>query len=107
MLVLFRLFIPLGLLKPELPVIHDFADRGNGTGCDLDKVHIPFHGYLQSARAGHDPELLSGLTDEADLFIPNVFVDLKPPPKSILAGGAAAGPFFSNTGKNGYETVPA
>ena len=74
MLVLSGLFFPLALLEPELAVIHQLADRGNGLRRDLYQVQTLLVGDFQSLRRGHDAQLLTLFTDQADLPVTDILV---------------------------------
>ena len=75
-LVFARLFLALGLLKAELAVVHDAADRRLGLRRDLDEVHTALNGDLKRLLRGHDAELLAARVDQADFLVADFFVDL-------------------------------
>ena len=69
--LLVRLF---GLGVFELPVVHDFADRGPLGGGHLDEIHSRFARHFEGLRGGYDAVLFGLGTDEAyggdsDLFV--------------------------------------
>ena len=74
MLVLPGLFLPLALLKAELPIVHQLADRGFGLGRNLDQVQILFLGDAQGLHGGHNAKLLARGADQTDLLVADTLV---------------------------------
>ena len=65
----------LGLLVPELAVVHDAADRRVGHRSHLDEVELEASGHPQRFGDRFDPELITIRTDQADLTGPDAVVD--------------------------------
>jgi len=75
-LVLLGFLFTLLLIEAELGVVHDFADRGNCVGRDLYKIHALLFSQCIGLISGHDAQLGTVETDEANLFVPDLFVEL-------------------------------
>ena len=73
----------------ELAVVHKTADGRRGLRRDLDKVKPLLVGDVLRLRGRHDAELLTGSTDETDLAVPDLLVDLM-----HVAANTEAPPFF-------------
>ena len=65
----------LGLLVPELAVVHDPAHRRVGHRGHLDEVELESSGHLQRLGDRLDPQLIAVRADEADLTGPDAVVD--------------------------------
>ena len=65
----------LGLLVPELAVVHDPAHRRVGHRGHLDEVEVESPGHLQRLGYGFDAQLIAVRTDEADLAGSDAIVD--------------------------------
>ena len=74
MLVLPGLFLPLALLKPELPIVHQLADRGFGLGRDLDQVQILLLGDAQGLCGRHNAKLLTRGANQPDLLVADILI---------------------------------
>ncbi len=57
----------LGLLEPELAVIHDPADRWFAIGGDFHQIETRLFGQILGLPDGHDPGLLPVRVDNANL----------------------------------------
>ena len=66
----------LELLEPELAVVHDLADRGNGVRRNLDQIEIFFFGQRQSSGGRHNTKLIAFSSDHAEFLVPDFLVDL-------------------------------
>ena len=75
-LILLGFLLLLGLLKAELAVVHNLADRGIGARSDLDQIEVMLGGDLQSFLCGHDTELFALSTYQAHFLVKYLFVDL-------------------------------
>ena len=75
-LVLLGFLLLLGLLKAELAVVHDAADRGIGARSDLDQIKVLFNCNFESFLSRHDAKLFSLTADQANFLVKNLFVDL-------------------------------
>lgn len=75
-LILLGFLFPLGLLEAVLAVVHHLADRRGRFGGNFDQVKTCLCGNGQSVARGHDPELLTIGGNQADLFIPDILIDL-------------------------------
>ena len=75
-LILAGFLLALGLLEPELAVIHQLAYGGDSVGRDLDQIQPLLLGHAQRLLRGHEAKLLAGLRDQTDLFIPDLFIGL-------------------------------
>ena len=73
-LVFSGLFFPLALLEPVFAVVHELAHRRGCLGRDLHQIQPPLVRNVQSVGGGHDTQLFTGLTDEADLLVENVLI---------------------------------
>lgn len=51
------LFFPLGLLKPVLSIIHDFADRRFGIRCDFYQIGVALRSLFQRRFDRHNAKL--------------------------------------------------
>ena len=76
LLVLSGFLFLLELLEPELAVVHDLADRGNGVRRDLDQIEIFFFGQRQSSGGRHNTKLIAFSSDHAEFLVPDFLVDL-------------------------------
>ena len=72
----FCFFLPFGLLKAVLAVVHELADRGNGIGGDLDQVQLRLGGLGHGLGDGQDTKLLSLGGDQAHFLVPDLLIDL-------------------------------
>ena len=77
MLVFPRFLFPLRLLETVLAVIHDTADRRRGRRRDLDQVEFLFVGEPLRFTRRHHTELFPVGPNQADLAVPDLFVDLQ------------------------------
>ena len=93
------LLLPLGLLELVLAVVHELTDGGIRGGRDLHQVQIRVHGALQRLPGGHDAQLLSGVGDQANLLVADLFVDLM-----TLFADTKAPPILRYIQKNGYQS---
>lgn len=75
-LILLGFLFPLGLLEAVLAVVHHFADRRGRLGGNFDQVKTGLCGNGQSVTRGHDPKLLTIGGNQANLFVPNILIDL-------------------------------
>jgi len=75
-LILLGFLLLLGLLKAELAVVHDAADRGIGARSDLDQVKLLFCGDLQGFLGGHNAQLIALVVYQAYFLVDDLFVDL-------------------------------
>ena len=75
-LILAGFLLALGLLEPELAVIHQLAYGGDSVGRDLDQIQPLLLGHAQRLLRGHEAKLLAGLRDQTDLFIPDLVIGL-------------------------------
>ena len=76
MLVLFRFFLALGLLELELTVVHELANGRDSVGRDLDQVQTGLIGAVLSLGSRHDAELLTGVADQSNFAVADLFIDL-------------------------------
>ena len=76
MLILLGFLLALGLLKTELAVVHDLAHRGDSLGGDLHQIQTGLFGDLNGLSGGHNAQLLTVRTDQADFLIADFFIDL-------------------------------
>ena len=76
LLVLSSFLFLLELLEPELAVVHDLADRGNGVRRNLDQIEIFFFGQRQSSGGRHNTKLIAFSSDHAEFLVPDFLVDL-------------------------------
>ena len=75
-LILARFLLALGLLKAELAVIHNAANRRLRLGSDLDQIHASLNGDIKRLFCGYDTELLTVVGNQTDFFVADLFVDL-------------------------------
>ena len=75
-LVLSGFLLPLALLEPVFAVVHELAHRRGCLGRDLHQIQPPLVRNVQSVGGGHDTQLFTGLTDEADLLVTDLLVEL-------------------------------
>ena len=75
-LVLTGFLLSLGLLEPELAVIHQFTHRGHGVRGNLDQIQTLLLGHAKSFLSRHDAQLFAGVGDQSNLFVANFFIGL-------------------------------
>ncbi len=75
-LVLLRFLFALALFKAELAVVHELAHGGRSLRGDLDEVKPLLIGDPLRLGGRHDAELLTGGTDQTDLAVSNVLIEL-------------------------------
>ena len=75
-LVLLGFFLALGLLELELTVVHELADRGDGVGRDLNQIQTGLIGKVLGIGGRHDTELFTGIADQSDFTVADLFVHL-------------------------------
>ena len=74
MLILAGFLLLLALLKAELTVVHQLADRWYSLGRNLDEIQTLLICDFQSLLGTHDAQLLPLGADEPNLFVENVLV---------------------------------
>ena len=75
MLVLSGFLFLLAALEPVLAIVHELAHRRRGLGGNLHQVQSLFLGDVQTLRRGHNAQLFAVFADEADLLIPDLFIE--------------------------------
>ena len=75
-LILFGFLFPLELVKTELAVVHDLADRGDCVRRNLDQIQIRFLCHGQRCFGGNDAEHSAVCANEPNFLIPNFLVEL-------------------------------
>jgi hypothetical protein len=75
-LILLRFFLTLGLLELELAVVHELANGRDGVGGDLDQVQTDLVGAVLRLGSGHDAKLLTGVADQSNFAVADLFIDL-------------------------------
>src|ERR1019366_4785458 len=75
LLMLTRLLLLLRLFVLVLRVVEHAADRRLGLGGDLDEIEVAFGRIAERVVDLHQPDLLPVLTDQANLWNPDAFVD--------------------------------
>jgi len=75
-LILLGFFFLLQLLKAELAIIHDLANRGHRVGCDLDQVQILFICHSLCICRGHDTQLGTICTNNPNFLIADLLIEL-------------------------------
>ena len=75
-LILLCFLLLLGLLKTELAIVHDAADRGGGARSDFDQVKLMLDSDLKSLLRGHNTQLLALRAYKAHFLVNNLLVDL-------------------------------
>ena len=76
LLILLGFLFTLLLIEAEFGIVHDLADRGDSIGRDLHKVKALLLRQLVGFVGRHNTQLGTVSTDQADLFIPDFFVEL-------------------------------
>src|SRR5690606_10191030 len=90
LLVLAVFFLPLLLLVPEFPVVHNPANRRLRGRSDVHKVEIRVNGHLHRLAERYDTDLLAFRTDKPNLSGADFLVNLMilandmPPPKILV-----------------------
>ena len=74
MLIFTGFLFLLALLKAELTVVHQLADRWYSLGRNLDEIQALFIRDFQSLLGTHDAQLLTFSADESDLLVENVLI---------------------------------
>ena len=77
MLIFPRFLFPFCLFKTVFAVIHDAADRRRGRRRDLDQIEFLLIGQPLGFTRGHHAELFALGADQANLIVPDLFVDLQ------------------------------
>ena len=62
-------------LEPVLAIVHELAHRRRGLGGNLHQVQSLFLSDVQTLRRGHNAQLFAVFADEADLLIPDLFIE--------------------------------
>nr|DAY57724.1 MAG TPA: hypothetical protein [Caudoviricetes sp.] len=75
MLVLSGFLFLLAALEPVLAIVHELAHRRRSLGGNLHQVQSLFLGDVQTLRRGHNAQLFAVFADEADLLIPDLFIE--------------------------------
>src|SRR5207248_8860859 len=81
LLVLPRFALFLVLLEPELAVVHEAADRGDGSWGNLDEIYITFLRHSESFEEGDYSELFATFANHTNfagadsLVDPELFTD--------------------------------
>ena len=75
-LILSGFLFPLELVKTELAVIHDLADRGDCIRRDLYEIKLQFLRHCQRCFGGNDTDHSAVRADESNFLIPNFLVEL-------------------------------
>ena len=76
LLILLGFLLTLLLIEAELGIVHDLADGGDSIGRDLHKVKALLLRQLVGFVGRHNTQLGTVSADQADLFIPDFFVEL-------------------------------
>ena len=69
-------FFPLLLIEAELGVIHDLTDGGDRVGRDLNQIQPQLFRHGVGLGGGHDALLGAVGTDQTDLFVPDLLIQL-------------------------------
>ena len=75
MLVLSGFLLALALLELVLAVVHQLAHRRRCLRRDLYQIQALLLCGTQRLLAGHNAQLLAVFADEADLLIPDLFIE--------------------------------
>jgi hypothetical protein len=77
LLLLTGFALTLLLFLFELAKIHDLTDRRIGVGRNLDQVEPSFVGHFHGTRRGHNADVFSVRTDQADFVRADLVVDAR------------------------------